>query len=171
LARALPRDAFVKVFGSPFLVVTDTGDDEPPSSFETVDAATARGSVPPSQRSGVEVHPIAKAKGNPYKDRISVGRAPNCDVVLRYGSVSKLHGYFRSKDGGGMEFVDVGSQVGSRVNGRPLEANKAVPIATGALILLGRVAARVVDAGAVWDLLKAQERIDSPKSSRPSGTP
>jgi hypothetical protein len=160
LARALPRDAFVKVFGHPFLVVTDTGDDEPPSSFETVDASSTRGSVPPSQR-GVEVHPVAKAKGNPYKDRISVGRAPNCDIVLRYASVSKLHGYFRNPDEGGMEFVDVGSQVGTRVNGRPLEANKPFPVSTGALLLLGRVSARIVDATTVWDLLKAQERLDS----------
>jgi hypothetical protein len=158
LARTLPRDAFLKVFGTPFLVVTDTGDDEPPSSFETVDAASTPRPLPGWQR-GVEVHPIAKAKENPYRERISVGRAPNCDVVLRYASVSKLHGYFRAREGGGLEFVDVGSMRGSRVNGRPVEAGKAVPVPTGALLLLGRVAARMIGPGAVWDLLQAQERI------------
>ncbi len=167
LAAALPRDAFVRAFPHLFLVVTDTGDDEPPSSFETVDAASAPRLSGIVQRS-VEVHAVAKGKGNPYPDRISVGRAVNCDVVLRYASISKLHAYFRERAGpggggphtpGGVEIVDVGSQVGTRVSGRALVPNQPVPVATGALVLIGRVATRLANAGAVWDLLKAQERL------------
>src|SRR5262245_48740931 len=41
------------------------------------------------------VYVVAKAPGNPYLDRISVGRARNCDIVVRDGSVSKLHAHMR----------------------------------------------------------------------------
>jgi hypothetical protein len=141
-----------------FLVVTDTGDDEPPSSFETVDAASVPRLSGVVQR-GIEVHPVVKAKGNPYADRISVGRAQNCDVVLRYASISKLHAYFHERAEGGLELVDVGSQIGTRVSGRALTPHVAVPVTIGALILIGRVSTRLAPAGVVWDMLKAQERL------------
>jgi hypothetical protein len=158
LARTLPREAFAQKHTSLFLVVIDRGDDEAPISFETIDAQSAPRSVPRAA-SGVEVHEIAKAKGNPYKDNISVGRAPNCDVVLRYGSISKLHGYFQVLPDGKLEFTDVDSQVGTRLNGRPLTPNKAERVSVGSALLLGRITARITDARTVWDLLKAQEKL------------
>ena len=158
LAGALPRDAFIRAFPGLFLVVTDAGDDEPPSSFETVDASSVPRLSGIVQRT-MEVHPVVKGKANPYADRISVGRAPNCDVCLRYASISKLHAYFRQLPGGGLELVDVGSQVGTRAQGKPLVANKPVPVGAGAVIVLGRVATRLADAGAVWNMFKTQERL------------
>ena len=158
LVRALPRETFAKSVQGSFLAVVDWGEDEPPSSFETVDVS----SLPKSgleATPGVEIHEIAKSKSSPYRDRISVGRAPNCDVVLRYASVSKLHGYFHEGPGGQLEFVDVGSQLGTRLNGKSLEPNKGAAVAVGDVLLIGRVTTRVADARAVWDLLKAEERL------------
>ncbi|HTU58032.1 MAG TPA: hypothetical protein VMF89_06355, partial [Polyangiales bacterium] len=39
--------------------------------------------------------PLRKGEGRPFPERISVGRATNCDVVIRDASISKLHGHFR----------------------------------------------------------------------------
>jgi len=36
---------------------------------------------------------VKKREGNPYPDRFSIGRAPNCDVVVRLPSVSKVHAH------------------------------------------------------------------------------
>jgi hypothetical protein len=158
LARTLPREAFAQKHTSLFLVVIDRGEDEAPISFETIDAQSAPRSVPRGAP-GVEVHEVAKAKNNPYKDNISLGRAPNCDVVLRYASISKLHGYFNVLPDGQLEFTDHDSQVGTRLNGRPLTPNKPERIAPGSVLVLGRLTARIADARTVWDLLKAQEKL------------
>ena len=158
LVRALPRETFAKSVQGSFLAVVDRGEDEPPSSFQTVDASALPKAgldlVP-----GIEVHEIAKNKNSPYQERISLGRAPNCDVVLRYASVSKLHGYFTEAPGGQLELVDVGSQVGTRLNGKALQPNKPAAVAVGDVLVIGRVTTRVADARQVWDLLKAEERL------------
>ena len=49
--------------------------------------------------------------------------------------------------------------MGTRVNGKVLEPNKPTLVAAGHVLLIGRVTTRLADAGAVWDLLKAQERL------------
>ena len=72
----------------------------------------------------IEVLPVVKAPGNPYPDRVSVGRARNCDVVMRDPSVSKLHAHFRI-GGPKLELVDIDSQNGTRVNGRAAGAASA----------------------------------------------
>lgn len=176
LARALSREDFAKRLPSHFLVITDSGEDEPPSSFETVDASTTPRALL-AARPSLEVHEIVKAKDNPYQDRISLGRTRNCDVVLRQPSVSKLHANFHRREDGALDIVDVGSQIGTRVNGRPLMPNKPERIAPGFFLMIGRVAARVTDARGVWDLLKAQEKLDespvpppAPPGSNPRGS-
>jgi hypothetical protein len=53
-------------------------------------------------------------------DRISLGRARNCDIVLRDPSVSKLHAHFRVKDDGKFDLVDRLSENGTEINGARL---------------------------------------------------
>jgi hypothetical protein len=176
LARSLTREEFAKSFTSWFLVILDSGEQEPPSSFETVDVLSSPRALAGVKPAAPLVHPIAKAEGNPYPERISLGRARNCDVVLRQASVSKLHGHFLPGAGGELEIADLGSQVGTRVNGHALEPNKPQRLAPGVILLIGRVVARVADARAVWDLLKAQEHLEEgsippPRSSVPSSAP
>jgi hypothetical protein len=156
LARTLDRETFARKFKSSFLVV-DRSADEPANCFETIEASSVPTSLLQTIR-GVEAHEIVKSSNSPYQDRISVGRARNCDVVLRYPSVSKLHGYFRALADGQLEFVDVGSHVGTRLNGRTLQPNMPEIVKVGHVLLLGRVSTRLAAASAVWDLFKARER-------------
>jgi hypothetical protein len=169
LARSLPREEFVKKHPGYFLVITDRGEDEPPSSFETVDVAHAPSALLPAAPS-LEVHAIVKAPGNPYPERISIGRARNCDIALRYASVSKLHAIFSPGAEGPFEVVDLDSQFGTRVNGRAAQPNERVRVGLGFIVMLGRVVARIADARMVWDLVRAQAALDS-MSASPGSSP
>ena len=82
-----------------------------------------------------------------------LGRARNSDVVVRHASVSKLHAHVRETDGV-LSVTDVGSHNGTRVEGVALIANQPQVVSTGALVIFGRVPARIVRAAAAHDLLR-----------------
>jgi hypothetical protein len=95
LANKLGPEEFAHRFPHLFLVFYETIDTVGVSSFATqvISKDAARGR-PTSQMRAV---PLIKAPNNPYSDRISLGRARNCDVVLRNPSVSKLHAHIRKE--------------------------------------------------------------------------
>ena len=154
LARRCTREQFCMRFSSWFLAVKVDAqtDDEEKIGFETAVVDYRDDKLKRSENEW-EVLELAKARGNPYPDRISIGRARNCDVVMRDPSVSKLHAHFRSRTGG-WELVDLGSANGTRVDGAPLAPNQAHPVQSGAQVEFGTVACKLVDAGALYDLLQ-----------------
>lgn len=153
LAHATTRDEFVAQV-PPFFLVLEQSLDEGDVGFSTqvVDPISLkRGAMRPPK--SFEVVPVVKAAGNPYPDRVSVGRARNCDIVMRDPSVSKLHAHFRI-GGPKLELVDIDSQNGTRVNGRALPPHQPAQVASSDTILFGSVAAKLVDGAALYDLLK-----------------
>ena len=98
--------------------------------------------------------PIRKRPGNPHPDRMSIGRARSCDLVVRYGFVSKLHAHLMHGEDG---FVlrDLGSANGTKVAGRPLAPMQSMPIQPGDLVSLGQVEVEIVDAMSFQTLLAA----------------
>jgi FHA domain len=154
LAHATTREEFAAKLPHSFLVL-DVGlfeQEQVGFSTQVVDPASLKRAA--SKRShGLEVLPVIKAAGNPYPDRVSVGRARNCDVVMRDPSISKLHAHFRI-GGPKLELVDIDSQNGTRVNGRPLAPHQAAQVSNGDILLFGSVSAKLVDATALYDLLK-----------------
>lgn len=153
LARSLPRKEFIARAGGVFLAVTSTPG-ALSSGFRTEIAQPA----PTAERSELTaVYPVAKAPGNPYPDRISLGRARNCDIVLRVPSISKLHAHFllRAGDrGGGFDLVDLGSHNGSRVAGALLQPHAPAPVRVGDLLQFGDVFGELIDAPMLFDLLQ-----------------
>jgi hypothetical protein len=101
---------------------------------------------------GFWVWPLLKKRGNPFPERISLGRASNCDVVFRLGYVSKLHAHILLDDAQA-SIADQGSANGSEVNGKPLIANKAVPLTPGDRIKLGGLELTFLDAPGLHDVL------------------
>jgi hypothetical protein len=79
------------------------------------------------------VHLLRKTDRNPFAGMITVGRAPNNDVVVAHTSVSKFHAYFRPKRGHELSIFDVGSTNGTHVDGR------AVPLDGAPLSTLNRI--------------------------------
>ncbi len=97
--------------------------------------------------------PLKKAESNPFPERISVGRAPNCDVVIRDPSVSKLHGHFRDVRRDSAWFTDAQSSNGTVIDGAFIQPGVAVEIRLRSQTEFGRVRLLLVSASDVYDLL------------------
>ncbi|HZS41256.1 MAG TPA: FHA domain-containing protein [Polyangia bacterium] len=152
LARRLSREGFVLRFPGLFLAVRAEAPEVSKIGFETA-VVDFRDDHLKEARDEWEIFRVAKAAGNPYPDRVSVGRARNCDVVMRDPSISKLHAHFRAREGG-WDLVDLESQNGTRVNGAPLAAHQPHPVSVGDAIQFGIMSAELVDAGRLYDLFQ-----------------
>jgi hypothetical protein len=155
LARASTREQFIAKLPHRFLIIEGALFEQEAVGFSTrvVDPASAKRIAKQATKPELEVLEIVKAPGNPYPDRVSVGRARNCDVVMRDPSVSKLHAHFKVAPGV-LELVDIDSQNGTRVNGRSLAPHQAQPVEPGDTIIFGNVNTRLIDAQHLYDLLK-----------------
>jgi hypothetical protein len=95
---------------------------------------------------------VTKKPENPFPERISCGRATNCDVVFRLSYVSKLHAHLVI-DGKRTSLVDQGSANGTEVNGEVLKPNTAVQVKPGDRVKLGRLELRLLDAAGFYEVL------------------
>jgi thermitase len=71
---------------------------------------------------------------------VSVGRAGDCDVVIRNGTVSRHHAVLRH-DGRTWVVEDLGSKNGTAVNGVPVTRS---PVESGDIVGFGMTAVRFV---------------------------
>jgi len=97
--------------------------------------------------------PLRKGEGRPFPERISVGRATNCDLVIRDASVSKLHGHFRDVSMDVAFFTDAKSSNGTRLDGTLIQPGTATEIRTNTLLSFGRVQLVFMSPGEVYDWL------------------
>ncbi|WP_129346887.1 FHA domain-containing protein [Sorangium cellulosum] len=131
-----------------FLLVGQPSSASERVDFETCDAHNYLAKLTRASRSDhdeLRVLRIEKSSRNPYTDRISLGRARNCDVVIRHPSVSKLHAHIRVEAGERYTIADVGSHNGTRVDDRPLVPHKPEPFMTGSVISFGTVVTQVLN--------------------------
>ena len=70
------------------------------------------------------------------RDEVTIGRAPDCDVVLAHDALSRHHARLRLAPT--MSVEDLGSRNGTRIRGTPLEQGRAVPLAAGETFQIGR---------------------------------
>lgn len=129
------------------LLVDKAAFDDPTKSvpFDTVVIDTREVVEPESY----VVFPIRKKAGNPWPERISLGRARNCDVVIRHNSISKLHAHF-FVDGREFVFCDASSKNGSELNGRRLRAHERCRMQYGDVIGFGLIDATFDDAAGLY---------------------
>ena len=154
LAHTTSRDEFAARAPGVYLVLEQPLDeDQLGFATQVVDPRAIKRAAFHQAAQRFEVLPVVKAPGNPYPDRVSLGRARNCDIVMRDPSISKLHAHFRI-GAPVLELVDIDSQNGTRVNGRALAPHQPAAVSSGDTLLFGSVAARLVDAAALWDLLR-----------------
>ena len=152
LASEMSKEDFAARFPHLFLVFHEDPSGISPLQFST--QVVSKRDAASRQKGGVlRVLPVVKAPGNPYSDRISVGRARNCDVVLRDPSVSKLHAHVRKEPNGTWVIIDLDSHNGTAVASVPILPSRPETIRSGDLITLGGVTVRVVDASYLHGLL------------------
>jgi hypothetical protein len=150
LAMTLTENEFSARFPHLFFLFQQAKDGISPLNFHTevIDPSSGRG---PAGR--MRVIPLVKAPSSPYSDRISIGRARNCDVVLRDGSVSKLHAHVRKEDDGSFVLIDLGSHNGTKIHDVRVSPNQPAKVRSGDVVTIGGVTVRVADAPAIHSLL------------------
>ncbi|WP_394839775.1 FHA domain-containing protein [Pendulispora rubella] len=151
-AMSLSREHFIREYPGYYLVVTP----HPEAlniGYRTVNM-TIENVRQSNYDSAFDIVPVTKAPQNPYPDRVSVGRATNCDIVLRDASVSKLHAHFHDFDKGPLRVIDLGSSNGTKVNNAPIEAQKSMVLEPGDTLQIGGAKARVADGDALYEFLR-----------------
>ena len=109
------------------------------------------------------LHKIEKSDRNPWKGRLSVGRAKNSDVIIRHPSVSKLHAHFLTPPGADpkrdneytIALADAGSSNGTRLNGLELVDDTEHPVRPGDRIIFGEVTCEILDPVALYHKMRA----------------
>lgn len=104
------------------------------------------------------VYEIRKKPTNAFSDWITIGRAMNNDIVLRYPTISKLHARFEIEETAfgdllGFQLIDNNSTGRTVHNGVFLKENQKAPVCIGDVILFGNIQCMVLDATRLWDLL------------------
>jgi hypothetical protein len=153
-ARRLTPAAFEQRHGGLFLLKRPTGGEDGwdqdidfQTSIEAIDPIEGVDlSLDPAFEQSWRVSAVRKRPGNPFPDRISVGRTRNCDVVLRLSHESKLHAHIVRTADGKLGLIDSGSANGTRVNGSPCSKGVVVHVAPGDHLQFGLLEVDLVDA-------------------------
>jgi hypothetical protein len=162
LARSTSKEVFIEQLGDVMFLLKraaagshTTPHEELPMSYRTTNLRMKAEYVDAHELfgAGIAIWPLQKKPGNPYPDRISVGRAVNCDVVLRAPYLSKLHAHFWRNPDGSLQLSDNSSANGTRLNSTPLIAGEAASVRSGDRISFGGLDLELIDAAALWDLL------------------
>lgn len=159
MARELTRVEFARMFEHPFLfgigptrvAVAEFTSEETivGSRFEEV-----AGHVP----SGPPAVIAIRKSSTHLPSAVTIGRSITNDVVLRDSLVSKVHAFFRQL-GGRWEVADAGSRNGTWVgNDRLMPRGPSLPVHTGDTVTFGRSAFYFLDAGSLWDRLRAYRK-------------
>jgi hypothetical protein len=144
-AASLSREEFVEQFPVPFLIVdreTKGMDTKEYKTMEATDSAAGRKTDPgrPVRTEYGEqfISTLEKSIRNSFGNMVTVGRAPNNDVVIAHSSISKLHAYFR-EDRAKQKWTltDTGSTNGTFMTGQSLPANEPVPLESGQAVTFG----------------------------------
>jgi hypothetical protein len=151
---AAGRERFIAVHRNLFLVRVGAVVPESESAFDqfAFDTVVDEDDVPDDE-GGWIIAPVRKREGGAFPDRIGVGRARNCDVVLRFPSISKLHAQILDREP--RMILDLDSANGTKVEGVALVPRRPVPLPLGARIELGGIAVSLIDADRLYALLTA----------------
>ena len=97
---------------------------------------------------------VHKREGSPYPDRFSIGRAPNCDIVLRIPFISKVHAHI-FRDGPHLyRLRDNDAANLTYHNGRQLEPRTSCALKVGDAVSFGSLNFEFTDARGVYEALR-----------------
>lgn len=98
---------------------------------------------------------VGKRPGFPPFNRVVLGRATVCDLVLPFNSVSRSHAQFHIESQRVTGLTDKGSQNGTFVNGSRLPSGEVATVAPGDEIRFGDIACVLLDGMRLYTLLRS----------------
>lgn len=105
-----------------------------------------------------QVEWLLKSDRNPFGALITLGRAPNNDIIVDQATISKVHAIFTQSDGGWF-VADSRSSNGTFVDGVRLPESEKRALEDGAEVRLGRdIRARLLQPESLHALLKNARR-------------
>ena len=132
------KERFLEEVDTPYLLVppgatvaAETGDESDLMAVQTLMEPTP--TLPNSLSAGRAFEyaiPLTKRGLNPFSLMVTVGRAPNNDVVLQTTMASKFHAYFR-QIGDQWSLCDANSSNGTYLNGVRLPPERSRPLKSG----------------------------------------
>jgi pSer/pThr/pTyr-binding forkhead associated (FHA) protein len=128
---------FLEEIRDPHLLIPNlapAGTADEPTSFATMrfTPGAARG----GPNDGAMIIPVRKRRdSNAFAMMITLGRAPNNDLVIPDQRVSKFHAYFR-KLGQQWMVNDANSMNGTWIDGQPIPSDRSAPLKSGSTIRL-----------------------------------
>ncbi len=108
---------------------------------------------------------VKKREGNPYEDRMSIGRASNCDIVVRVPFISKIQAHILADADGNYSLRAQNSANPTLLNGRVIGANESSPLKYGDQLSFGPIKFEFLDALRLHKVLVSEVRHTSLGSS------
>jgi hypothetical protein len=157
LARILNRAEFVTRHAGHFLLKRAKAplESEPPPAHFDFETEVTSADIDPFAHEW-QVLPVVKRPDNPFPERMTVGRAVNCDLVLRVPFVSKVHAHILFGPEGGYSLHDNRPSHATFHNRKKLEPGATLPLAVGDFIGFGSLEFQFLDAGRLHEILRAE---------------
>jgi FHA domain-containing protein len=118
-----------------------------------------------------QVVAVKKNPENPFPDRLTIGRATNCDVVIRFAFISKVHAHLFVQ-GDKLTLRDNKAANGTFHNHKKLDAASSRSIKLGDTLGFGALELELIDAARFYQLLRGASPLMSqgaPPSARRGG--
>lgn len=157
LARRVDESTFVKKRAGLYLIIRGAPGDAPQADIRETARVERSGSTPPPEPRFFTIVPVVRRGQTPFADMVSVGRTDANDIVLRHGTVSKLHAYFAEGDDG-WTLTDQGSTNGTWVGGVRLMPNEPRRLTGTEMLAFGQVHVALKEARALWRFLDLERR-------------
>jgi pSer/pThr/pTyr-binding forkhead associated (FHA) protein len=100
-----------------------------------------------------QIAAVEKRPGNPFPERLTVGRATNCDIVLRVPFVSKVHAHILKDPVGELRLRDNRPSNATFHNHRKLGPGATRPLAVGDMVGFGSLEFELVDGSRLYEIL------------------
>jgi hypothetical protein len=156
--RGMNADAFRQIHPHLFLYKHPKHARDPHQLEPDIDYATRTLSLNFDPLPGVsQIVAVKKNPDNPYPDRITIGRATNCDVVIRLAFVSKVHAHLIVQ----AEQLTLRDNKASNYtfhNHRRLESGSSRVVHLGDIISFGALDLELADAPRVYEILRSGGR-------------
>ena len=160
-ARGMNADAFRQLHPHLFFFKHAKQARDPRQSEPDIDYATRTLSLNFDPVPAVnQLVAVKKNPDNPYPDRLTIGRATNCDVVIRLAFVSKVHAHLIVQPNQ-LTLRDNKSANYTFHNHRRMEPGSSRVVHLGDIISFGALDLELADAARLYEILRGIKPIPS----------